>query len=173
MRIERRAAVDGIEHRDDAVEPIAHHQIRMRHDGVQHRRWIGEAGRLDDDAAEFYAPIVEVAEKLFQRGDEIAAHRAAEAAAGQQHHVAADVLDQQMIETDLAELVDQHGGVGERRVLQQPVEQRRLAGAEEAGEDAERDGFGALWVSACGLSSPRMRKLGRKLCASAGGTLDR
>ena len=47
-----------------------------------------------------------------------------------------------MVEADLAELVDDDGGVGERRVVHQAVEQRGLAGAEEAGQHGERDGFG-------------------------------
>src|SRR3982075_381587 len=45
-----------------------------------------------------------------------------------------------MVEADLAELVDQHGGVGERRVIEHPVEQRGLAGAEKAGQHRERKG---------------------------------
>src|SRR5258705_3576054 len=45
-----------------------------------------------------------------------------------------------MVDADLAEPVDQHSGVGERRVLEQPVEQRGLAGAEKAGQHRERKG---------------------------------
>src|ERR1044071_6212242 len=47
-----------------------------------------------------------------------------------------------MIEAGLAELVDDHGGIGERRVADQAVEQRGLAGAEEAGQHGERDRLG-------------------------------
>ncbi len=54
----------------------------------------------------------------------------------------ADMLDQEMIEADLAELVDDDGGLGERRIAQQPVEQRGLAGTEKAGEHRERNRFG-------------------------------
>ena len=81
--------------------------------------------------------------------DEIAAQGAAQAAALQQHHAVVDRFDQQMIETDLAELVDDHGGLGERRVAQQPVEQRGLAGAEEAGEHAQRNGLGRTLRARC------------------------
>ncbi len=94
-------------------------------------------------AAEGGAAIVEIAQQVLQRVDEVAAHRAAQAAALQQHHVVVDMLDQQMVEADLAELVDDDGGLGERRVLEQPVEQRGLAGAEEAGEHGQRDGLAA------------------------------
>jgi hypothetical protein len=44
-----------------------------------------------------------------------------------------------MLEADLAELVDDHGGFGER--AHEAVEQRGLAGAEEA-EHRHWDGFG-------------------------------
>ena len=74
----------------------------------------------------------------------------------QQHHVVADIFDQQMVERDLAELVDDDGGLGERRILQQCVEQRGLAGAEEAGEhgqwDRRRAAGAARW--------PRARSFG-------------
>src|SRR5947209_4253898 len=39
-----------------------------------------------------------------------------------------------MIEPDLAELVDDHDRAGERFILQQAVEERGLAGAQEASE---------------------------------------
>ena len=62
------------------------------------------------------AAVVEVAQQLFERVDEVAAQGAAQAAALQQHDAVVDRLDQQMVEADLAELVDDHGGLGERRV---------------------------------------------------------
>src|SRR5262245_25655807 len=49
-----------------------------------------------------------------------------------------------MVEPDLAELVDDDDGAGERFVLQQAVEQRGLAGAEEAGQHGEGNGLGGL-----------------------------
>ncbi len=73
MRLEGRGAVDGIDHRDDAVEPVAHDQIGMHHRGVQHRGRIGEAGGLDDHPGECGTAIVEIAGEPLQRLDEIAA----------------------------------------------------------------------------------------------------
>ena len=49
--------------------------------------------------------------------DQVAAHGAAQAAGREQHHAVLDVLDQQMVEADLAELVDDDGGLGQRRIL--------------------------------------------------------
>src|SRR5262245_66246002 len=43
-----------------------------------------------------------------------------------------------MVETDFAELVDHHGGVGERRIFQKAVAEAGLAGAEEAGGHRQR-----------------------------------
>ena len=121
----------------------------MRHRGLQQRRRIGEAGGLQHDAVEVDAAVVEIAQQVLERGDEIAAQRAAQAAALQQHHVVVDGLDQQMVEPDLAELVDDDGGAGERGIVHQAVEQRGLAGAEEAGQHGERNGFGRALQAAC------------------------
>src|SRR6266513_5873686 len=47
-----------------------------------------------------------------------------------------------MIQADLAELVDQHGRVGELGGREQPPEQRGLAAAQEAGDDVDGDEIG-------------------------------
>src|SRR5262245_12821559 len=49
-----------------------------------------------------------------------------------------------MIQADLAELIDDDDGAGERFVLQQAVEQRGLAGAEEASQHSEGNGLSGL-----------------------------
>ena len=51
-----------------------------------------------------------------------------------------DGLDEQVIEADLAEFVDDHDGVVQRRILNQPVQQRRLSGTEKTRQDRERNG---------------------------------
>jgi hypothetical protein len=43
-----------------------------------------------------------------------------------------------MIDSDLAELVDDDGGVGPLGLREQFADQRRLAGAEKAGNDCDR-----------------------------------
>ncbi len=77
MRVEGGEAVHGIDQRDHAVEPVAQDEIRMHHDGVQHRRRVGEPGGLDHDATERDAAIVEIAQELLERGHELAANRTA------------------------------------------------------------------------------------------------
>ena len=100
VRVERGLAVDRVDHRDDAVEAVAHRQIRMRHRGLQHRRRIGQAGRLQDHPAERRPAVVEIAQQLLQRVDQVAAQRAAQAAALQQYDAVADLAHQQVIEAD-------------------------------------------------------------------------
>ncbi len=115
VRVERGVAVHRVDHGDHAVEPVAHHQIGVRHRGLQHRRGIGEAGRLQDHAAERCAAVVEIAQQLLQRIDEVAAqvqHRQPLCSSTTPSLIA---LDQQVVEADLAELVDDDGGLGERR----------------------------------------------------------
>ena len=93
----------------------------MGHGCVQDRRWIGQSGCLKEHTPEFAAAVVEVAQQRFKRIDEVAPHRAAQASGLQQHHIVADILDQQMVERHLAEFVDDDGGLRERGILQQPV----------------------------------------------------
>jgi len=62
-----------------------------------------EPGRLDDDAAKTHAAVVEAAQELLQRVHQVAAHRAAQAPGREQHHAVLDVLDEEMIDADLAE----------------------------------------------------------------------
>ena len=141
MRVERRFAIHRVDERYDAVEPIAHHQIGVGHDRVQDRRWIGEAGRLQHDPLERLDPaVVEALQQVFERVHQIAADRAAHAARTHQHHVAVDLLDEKMVEADLAEFIDEDERIGERRRGEQSIEQRGLAGAEEAGDDGQRNG---------------------------------
>jgi len=62
----------------------------------------------------------------------------------QQHHIVADILDQQMVERHLAEFVDDDGGIRERWILEQSIQQCGFAGSEEAGEDGQRYGYRRL-----------------------------
>jgi hypothetical protein len=54
-----------------------------------------------------------------------------------------------MVEADLAELVDDDRRLGKRRVLDQPVEQAGLAGAEKPGQHREGKGSGRLAGTQC------------------------
>ena len=100
----------------------------MPHDRMQHRRRIGEPGGFDDDALQrLDAPGLEPVDQVGQRIHQLAAHRAAQAAVGKLDHALARLLNQQMINADLAELVDDDRRIAQRRIFQKPVEKRRLA----------------------------------------------
>ena len=143
MRVERGICIDRVDQRDDAVEPVGLDQRRMSHDRLQHRRRIGEPGGLDDDAAQSCdAAALQPVDQVGERIDEIAAHRAAKAAVGKLDDAVGRLLDQQMVDRHVAKLIDDDGRVGECGIPEQPVEQRRLAGAEKAGQ--HRDGNGEL-----------------------------
>ena len=82
-----------------------------------------------------HPPHMQVGERLVQRiGD-----GAAKAPGFEQHDVVAPARNQQVVEPDLAELVDDHRGQCELRRLEHAVEQRRLAAPEESGQQKHRD----------------------------------
>src|SRR5439155_26965998 len=85
----------------------------------------------------------------------------------QEHDGLVHALHQQMIESDLAELVEQYHGALHGRRAQQVLEQRGLTAAQEAGDDVDRDaavcGFGGHWVwyfLPPSLSLPRFARKG-------------
>jgi hypothetical protein len=103
---------------------------------------VGEAGGLDHGAAELgHLAAAALWKKFAQRIHQVAAHRAAQAARVEKHDVLADLAHQQVIEADLAELVDEHGGLPHGGVGEKMVEECRLAAAQEPGDDGNRDGL--------------------------------
>src|SRR5262249_55057041 len=74
-----------------------------------------------------------------QRADEVAEHGAAEAAVFEHHDGVIAGRHQRMIEADLAEFVDHHGGLRQRRMAQAAVEQSRLAASEKSRENRNRN----------------------------------
>ena len=71
LLLELRRAVHRIDHRDDAVEPIAGCQQRLAHQGLDDGRRVGEAGGLDQHARG------SARQQVAQRAHEIAADGAA------------------------------------------------------------------------------------------------
>ncbi len=139
LAFELRHAMQSIHRGDDAVQPAGIGGVLGGEQRVRHRGGVGEAGCLDRDTAERRqgAGLATLPKQLQRIGD-VAAHGAADAAILQQHGILDRLLDQQVVQPDRAELVDDHRGVGQRRQLQQAVQQRRLAAAQEAGDDRHR-----------------------------------
>ena len=131
------------------------HRVGL-HRGEDGKR-IGQARALDDQPAEArHLPTLALAMQVLDRRRQLAADGAAQAARLQQHHGVVDALQQMMIEPDLAELVDQHGGVGQRRIGQQALQKRGLARTQEARDQVDRDEDGLSHRSA----SSRMMRSG-------------
>ena len=121
MGVERRHAVDAVDDGDDAFEPAAREKLGLAHDGVQHRRGIGEAGRLDDDAVERLErrPASRRSRRssiVSMRSPRMVQHRQPDAISTM---FSSDRLDEQMVDADLAELVDDDRGIREHRILEQ------------------------------------------------------
>ncbi|KEH10251.1 hypothetical protein GY14_07185 [Delftia tsuruhatensis] len=120
----------GIQHHDDSIE----RQTRIGQAQLGDAPGVGDAAGLDHHGVEALA--------LLQHADQghgqVIADLAAHAAIGQRDGVAAVVLDQACIDVERAEVVDQHGQPLAIRMAQPVVEQRGLAGAQEAADDRER-----------------------------------
>ena len=144
MSVQSSAAVDRIEQGDDAAQGIAAGKTRVRHQGVDNRRRIGQTGGLDDQAgkhgylAPFGSPV-----KIDQGPADIATDGAAQASRRHLDHDLGRRLEQGVVEGDLAELVDDDGGVGKARIPDQRLQKRRLAGAEKPGEHGDGNGIHA------------------------------
>jgi len=132
--------VDG---RRDRVKPHEAVEHRVVEQELHDRGRVREPGRLDQHAAEGRdLASVAAGEETAQGLGKVAAHRAADAAARHHGDLARDRLDEQVIEGNLAELVDDHGAVAHARMAQEPVQQRRLARAEIAGDHRHRNALG-------------------------------
>ena len=107
---------------------------------MQHRNWIGEPARLDEDAIEVdHFAGAALDEQLAQRFLKIGAQRAAQAAVGQQRHLLGRRGDQLVIDGDVSEFVDDHRRAVRTRMAEEPAEQGRLAAAQKSGDDGDRN----------------------------------
>ena len=140
MGIQRRLAVDRIDQRHHALQTVTQVEIGMAEHRLQHRRGIGQPCGFDHHSGESRNPaIVDIAQQVFERRDQFAAHRAAQAARRQQNGVLVLDLDKQMIKADRAELVDDHRRTRHRGIVQQAVEQGGFARAQKSGQHKKRD----------------------------------
>ena len=106
-------------------------------EGLHQRLGQGEAAGLDHDMLGW----IGAGQKLFDGRDEIVGHGAAQAAVRQLDHVVlgtgrvAAGTQNLTVDADVAELVDDEGQPAPLGIFQQTADQRRLAGAKEAGDD--------------------------------------
>ena len=147
----------GVNHRDDRVQRSFGAHVFIGEKGLRNGGWIGEPGGLHNDA-------VKPALALHQPGqnaDQIAAHGAAHATIVHLEHFFVGADDEVVINADLAKLIDDDGVLFAVRLRQDAVEQGRLAGAEIAGKDGDRD------LGGCGHGAVPGRALARGQAVSA------
>ena len=141
--VELRCGVDRVDDGDDVAQAVMVLEHRLGEQGVGDGDRVGDAGGLHHDALvarNLAAGAARV--QVLQGGLQVVAHRAAQAAVLQQQGALRGVLDQVVIDPDLAELVDEHHRAVETWRAQQRLEQGRLAAAEGAGEDIDRNEIG-------------------------------
>ena len=128
----------GVDDRDDAVDGEPGAQLRPV-EGLDERLRQREPGGLDDDVIGLRL----ARDQRRQRGGEIVGDRAADAAVGEfddrlfrAGRVGA-ALDEIAVDADVAEFVDDEREPPAAGVRHEMADQRRLAGAEKAGDDGD------------------------------------
>ncbi len=156
MPPQRVGAVHGVDRRHHAAQHQAAGDSQVGHQGLQDRRGIREPAGFDDDAIELgKRAAVAAAEHVRERFCQVVADLAAQASGLQLDETVVAGLDELVIEADLAEFVDEDGGARELGPAQQMGQQGRLAAAEKAGQDRNRDHDGT-----CGETAIRTRLFG-------------
>src|SRR5215472_2218618 len=125
----------GVGDRDHRVELGLAADIVVHEERLRHRRGVREPRGLDDDGVELALP----AHQPVDDAHEVAAHGAADAAVVHLEYFFVGADDEVVVDADLAEFVDDDGVLLPVRLRQNAVEQRRLAGAEIAGEHGDGD----------------------------------
>ena len=123
----------GVDDGDDAVEPVGVADLGVAEERLRHGPRVGEAGGLDEHAVE---PVLAL-EQPAEDAEQIAAHGAAEAAVVHGEDLLVGLDDELVVDADLAELVLDDGDLAAVLLGEDAVQQRRLAGAEEAGEHGD------------------------------------
>src|SRR5687768_7302269 len=151
-----------IDERDDGVEEVVVADLLVGEERLRHRPGVGHAGGLDHHAVELEITLVALLLQRAEDADEIAAHRAADAAVVHLDDLLVARLEDVVVDPDLAELVLDHRDAVAVVFLEYPVKQRGLAAAEEAGEDRHRHHLlfgGNLLRHACSLRRENFTRL--------------
>ncbi|MCY1550091.1 hypothetical protein D9M68_863100 [compost metagenome] len=128
----------GVDQRDDRIQQVGLADLFIDEEGLSHGRGVGQPGGLDDHAVEARAAVLATRRQLAEDAHQIAAHGAADAAVVHLDDLLALFLHQQfVVDAGFAELVFDHCNLVAVLLLQDAVQQRGLAAAEEAGEDGD------------------------------------
>src|SRR5450830_41122 len=140
MLVQGMRAIDRVNGDDDAIEPVFRGDETVRHQGMQNRNRRRQPRGFDNDTIKLaLAAFGETPGDVLERLLQIAADRAAQAAAAHFHYdVFLTVRHQQMVQTDLAEFIDDDQRVFQLRLGHQIIEQGSLAAAEKTGQQRYR-----------------------------------
>ncbi len=133
--VQTRHDVFGVDQGGDAVQLGLGLDLVVDEEGLGHRAGVGQAGRLDDDGVEGGLAGALALHQAVDHADQVAAHRAADAAVVHLEHVLVGADHQVVVDADLAELIDDDGVALAVVLGEDAVQQGGLAGAEVAGED--------------------------------------
>ena len=124
--------VFGIDQRDDRVKPCGIPQLaaQERHG---HRQRIGEARGLHNDVVHRFRTL----EDSLHSTQQLVIDRAADAAIAELHGVVIRGDDQIVIDSDLTELVDQHGGFHTLLIAEDVIQQGGFARPQKAAENGD------------------------------------
>ena len=126
--------VTRIDQRHDRVKRVMLLEFLVDEERLRHGPRVGEPGGLDQHRIEAIAPLAQLA----QDPDQVAAHRAADAAVAGFEDLLVGADDQLVIDADLAELVFDHGDALAMILRQDAIDQRGLAGAQKSREHRDR-----------------------------------
>ena len=137
-----------IDRRDHPVHAKAFGNEEIFEQGVEHRRRIGQAGGFDENTRESrdLAPQA-THEQVAQAARHLPAYAAAQTTRADNDNIVVHPVDQVVVYGDVAQFVDQDGGIGECWLSQQVVEQRGLAGPQKTGKDGHRNGPLGVWYT--------------------------
>eukprot|EP00964_Phaeocystis_antarctica_P139794 scaffold104599_cov62-Phaeocystis_antarctica.AAC.1 len=135
--------VQRVDEGDYAVEPREGLDLWVDQEGRGHRCGVGHAGRLDHDGIQLELAGLRPRRELVDDRDQVLAHRAADAAVENLHDLLvraelAALFDERVIDGGVSKLILDDRDLLTVRRREDVVEQRRLAGAEEAGEHRDR-----------------------------------
>ena len=128
----------GVDQRHHGIEAGILAHLVIHEERLGHRHRIGETGGLDQNGIEGATPL----DQVFDDTDQIAAHRAADAAVVHLEDFLVALDDEVIVDADLAELVDDDGVALAVVLGENAVEQRGLAGPEVAGQYGHRNRTG-------------------------------
>ena len=124
----------GVNQSDDGIKRCFGAHVFVHEEGLRYGGWISEACRFNQNTVETSAAL----QKVLNHTDEVSAHGAADATVVHFIDFFVGLNDQIIVDTDLAELVDDNRKLLPVIVGKDAVKKRGFARSEIAGED--RDG---------------------------------